>query len=255
MLFSVLSSAGGGSRCVRDGAAVRPRGAWRRPARKARWLLAKQRQPCTPAPPAGAPQRPALQEVSSFILLEREVEIEYRPRLLEALQGKVHAVADSLRDQTPCCGQCGQPMKRQDTESVSWTARFGRLHAPVARYRCPACKNECRPLLELLGVEPGRLSGSLARLLGLLAVVVPYPLAAQLAWLLLSFRISPMGVWKVAQRVGESAARYSDALSQYHADSRRDRKSTRLNSSHLVISYAVFCLKKKKKHIKIHKRR
>src|SRR2546426_2741841 len=28
---------------------------------------------------------------------------------------------------------------------------------------------------------------------------------------------------------------------------RGDRKSTRLNSSHLVISYAVFCLKKKKK--------
>src|SRR3989454_7616162 len=28
---------------------------------------------------------------------------------------------------------------------------------------------------------------------------------------------------------------------------RRDRKSTRLNSSHLVISYAVFCLKKKKR--------
>src|SRR5205807_6452693 len=29
----------------------------------------------------------------------------------------------------------------------------------------------------------------------------------------------------------------------------RDRKSTRLNSSHLVISYAVFCLKKKKTNI------
>src|SRR2546426_11764249 len=29
---------------------------------------------------------------------------------------------------------------------------------------------------------------------------------------------------------------------------RSDRKSTRLNSSHLVISYAVFCLKKKKKN-------
>src|SRR5438874_10671390 len=28
---------------------------------------------------------------------------------------------------------------------------------------------------------------------------------------------------------------------------RRDRKSTRLNSSHVEISYAVFCLKKKKK--------
>src|SRR5256885_9826275 len=37
-----------------------------------------------------------------------------------------------------------------------------------------------------------------------------------------------------------------------------DRKSTRLNSSHLVISYAVFCLKKKKKrnneslHLSLH---
>src|SRR5205807_9144279 len=30
------------------------------------------------------------------------------------------------------------------------------------------------------------------------------------------------------------------------ARARSDRKSTRLNSSHLVISYAVFCLKKKK---------
>src|SRR2546426_8370188 len=30
---------------------------------------------------------------------------------------------------------------------------------------------------------------------------------------------------------------------------RRDRKSTRLNSSHLVISYAVFCLKKNLRHV------
>src|SRR5471030_3356592 len=36
----------------------------------------------------------------------------------------------------------------------------------------------------------------------------------------------------------------------------RDRKSTRLNSSHLGISYAVFCLKKKKKeYICIHKKK
>src|SRR5207253_8680538 len=31
-----------------------------------------------------------------------------------------------------------------------------------------------------------------------------------------------------------------------------DRKSTRLNSSHVAISYAVFCLKKKKQHMGIH---
>src|SRR5690606_39983707 len=32
------------------------------------------------------------------------------------------------------------------------------------------------------------------------------------------------------------------------ANENRDRKSTRLNSSHVKISYAVFCLKKKKKN-------
>src|SRR2546426_8620838 len=36
------------------------------------------------------------------------------------------------------------------------------------------------------------------------------------------------------------------AAGRARAAGKRDRKSTRLNSSHLVISYAVFCLKKKK---------
>src|SRR2546426_8160838 len=43
------------------------------------------------------------------------------------------------------------------------------------------------------------------------------------------------------QRLKEAAERAKNELS-----SATDRKSTRLNSSHLVISYAVFCLKKKK---------
>src|SRR5689334_24134996 len=38
-----------------------------------------------------------------------------------------------------------------------------------------------------------------------------------------------------------------DALELYEVDE-KDRKSTRLNSSHSSISYAVFCLKKKKYH-------
>src|SRR2546426_7034949 len=37
-----------------------------------------------------------------------------------------------------------------------------------------------------------------------------------------------------------------DVARQRREPRRTDRKSTRLNSSHLVISYAVFCLKKKK---------
>src|SRR2546428_10051305 len=40
----------------------------------------------------------------------------------------------------------------------------------------------------------------------------------------------------------------SKLCSSITRDGPRDRKSTRLNSSHDQISYAVFCLKKKKKH-------
>src|SRR5690554_7346345 len=38
----------------------------------------------------------------------------------------------------------------------------------------------------------------------------------------------------------------AEALSRYAEEVSPDRKSTRLNSSHVRISYAVFCLKKKK---------
>jgi hypothetical protein len=61
--------------------------------------------------------------------------------------------------------------------------------------------------------------------LGLLAAVAPYELAARLAQLLLGVSISAMGVWRVAQRLGQAAATYSEALSQYHADSRSEGAS------------------------------
>src|SRR5947207_7505233 len=49
-------------------------------------------------------------------------------------------------------------------------------------------------------------------------------------------RFGAAGPWGVSGALGPAAPKR-----------RRDRKSTRLNSSHTVISYAVFCLKKKKK--------
>src|SRR5438876_9845669 len=52
--------------------------------------------------------------------------------------------------------------------------------------------------------------------------------------------IRPSGTsWRRARRPAKSGA--------VRPAARRDRKSTRLNSSHPSISYAVFCLKKKKK--------
>src|SRR5688500_19608404 len=45
---------------------------------------------------------------------------------------------------------------------------------------------------------------------------------------------------------------HPDARGREAVPPRPDRKSTRLNSSHLVISYAVFCLKKKKQMKSVH---
>src|SRR5258708_30255917 len=46
---------------------------------------------------------------------------------------------------------------------------------------------------------------------------------------------------------GRQQRAYQQLIHPHAADQKRDRKSTRLNSSHQIISYAVFCLKKKKK--------
>src|SRR5690349_23110634 len=69
------------------------------------------------------------------------------------------------------------------------------------------------------------------------------------------FRSLPAGTGKA---VGKAAAAHRNIVDWRREDSRLDqiligllvridRKSTRLNSSHVEISYAVFCLKKKKK--------
>src|SRR5260221_8989329 len=52
--------------------------------------------------------------------------------------------------------------------------------------------------------------------------------------------------WSPRHRSGDQRT----AGGQRRGGAHLDRKSTRLNSSHTVISYAVFCLKKKKKHRK-----
>src|SRR3712207_8642444 len=60
------------------------------------------------------------------------------------------------------------------------------------------------------------------------------------------------GIMLLLERINRTGTTVIMATHDYHiVDSMRrrvDRKSTRLNSSHANISYAVFCLKKKKKH-------
>src|SRR2546430_11429709 len=58
---------------------------------------------------------------------------------------------------------------------------------------------------------------------------------------------SPQGLRRRTCRRSSSSPGSSEVTSTSCNASRGDRKSTRLNSSHSQISYAVFCLKKKKK--------
>src|SRR5690606_41135091 len=56
---------------------------------------------------------------------------------------------------------------------------------------------------------------------------------------------------RVSRAVGRCSVRSADSINtkaQRSSTRTVDRKSTRLNSSHVKISYAVFCLKKKKKN-------
>src|SRR5438034_3028074 len=62
-------------------------------------------------------------------------------------------------------------------------------------------------------------------------------------WLVLALAMLVIALIFTVGRAARSAKDYSLI--------KQDRKSTRLNSSHTVISYAVFCLKKKKKIITI----
>src|SRR5690625_6402356 len=63
--------------------------------------------------------------------------------------------------------------------------------------------------------------------------------------------LNPSQVYNICptREIAERSSELPENL-QYAKPSRRsvDRKSTRLNSSHVAISYAVFCLKKKKKN-------
>src|SRR5256885_3032937 len=58
---------------------------------------------------------------------------------------------------------------------------------------------------------------------------------------------SPLASPRSSRRVVSITSAAADCPTSAPSLSCRDRKSTRLNSRHLVISYAVFCLEKKKK--------
>src|SRR5256885_1828553 len=75
--------------------------------------------------------------------------------------------------------------------------------------------------------------------------ISPLPLPAALPILVVTHAMNPPILMDVPQM--QEAAKLGAFIEFVGGSLATDRKSTRLNSSHLVISYAVFCLKKKTK--------
>src|SRR5437899_6153963 len=82
------------------------------------------------------------------------------------------------------------------------------------------------------------------------STLFPYTTLFRSGWLRLGVASRPAAAWNPIAGFGDEAGRLVwAALGDPALLPAPDRKSTRLNSSHLGISYAVFCLKKKKKAI------
>src|SRR3989454_2773081 len=75
-----------------------------------------------------------------------------------------------------------------------------------------------------------------------------YTLSLHDALPIFAYTAGDLDVWRevMARVMTAAGAHRGDLLHIAFGYGLLDRKSTRLNSSHLVISYAVFCLKKKK---------
>ena len=169
---------------------------------------------------AGLPQGEApslLEEVPLLMRMEREVEEEFRPALRARLVEKIAAEAGSSKGTAPRCDTCGEAMQCRGRKPFSFLCRFGEVKLKASTYRCPPCRQQKCPLVEKLGAEAGRLSGSLARLVALLGVVVPYELAARLVVLFFGIEICPMTVWRTVQRLGQAVEERNEALARYHA--------------------------------------
>lgn len=185
-------------------------------------MARKARTPHSPVAPGRATPPKLADEIPELIRLEREVEDEFRPQMCARLSEKI-AAFDALRSEDClCCEKCGGRMQSKGRRSCCSLTRFGEIDFRPQTFRCDACKVSRRPLLERLGVEVGHVSGSLARLIALLGVVVPYELASQLVVLFFGIHVPAMTVWRAVQRLGEAAEQYTDEQVRFFGDPHHD---------------------------------
>src|SRR3989475_3243370 len=170
---------------------------------------------------------------------------------------------------TPHCPNCGKPITRQSTEQIVQTILQLKpddrimILAPIARGRKGEYKKELEKLAKD-GFIRARIDGELRQLdepirldkrknhtieVVVDRLLVKPGIAKRLELSIATALKLARGLVTVAV-VGGAEQMYSEKLACADCGI-SDRKSTRLNSSHSQISYAVFCLekKKKKKHV------
>lgn len=147
---------------------------------------------------------------------------EFRPLMRARLQDKIEAEQAAMRGTARTCSECGRKMESRGCKPSLLRSKFGVLKPRVPVYRCRPCRRQVRPLWERLGIEAGRFTGALSRLLALLGVVVPYELAAHLATELLGVDVSAMTVWREVQRLGAACETYQQQAMLHYNDPQRE---------------------------------
>lgn len=146
-------------------------------------------------------------ELPLITRLEREVIEHHRTAMSADLQTRVDSVSRQLvAEEAGCrCRTCGKPMKNKGRKKSHLTTLAGAISLSRSAFRCAPCKQTRYPLDEALGVEAGNYSPALARLLALIATLCTFVQGCEIIERLLGICISPMGLWKVTQRVGQAA--------------------------------------------------
>jgi hypothetical protein len=154
--------------------------------------------------------------------LEQEVLAKHRVSMQADLQARIEAVgAEIASRKLGCrCTQCGKPMEHKGNKRSHVQTLLGLIGLWRAAFRCADCKQTRYPLDEALGLEAGFFSPALGRLLALIATLCTFVQGSEIAERLLGIAISPKGLWKVTQRLGQAAWKAMNDTAQRYADVR-----------------------------------
>ena len=164
-------------------------------------------------------QQPELPLISR---LEKEVLDKHRGLMQTELQERIDAKAAALAQKKEglCCSECGKAMKNKGRRKSHVQTMVGSIVLMRSVFRCADCKKTRCPLDEELGLEAGRYSPALGRLFALIATLCTFVQGSEIVQRLLGVSISPKGLWKVTQRMGEAAWRATSQTAKTLADVR-----------------------------------